>query len=471
MKKIKSIVGIVILMVSLLLPQITVLAQPLSDLSPQVGENYISSLNPESLTSSARLGNCFDIYNIVNVEVNINLDNIEYQPADVLIFNGSVQNNNPYPLPELAVKANIFKIEQEGENRVVKTVDEFIVADNINLTSLGTFKIDAIYNLPINAVQGDYEVTFSIVQDNQIHIAGLSFADEAPSLNLGFSQFTITGDKQEKVSIIQNQIMINDQAYNNVEPNPIYSEANPATIKVPIQNNTNDSQKVEVSYEVFSWSDDLGETGRVREVLNQELEIAGNSRTDAVYTLENIKEAVYYVKVTVSAQGEYSNITWDNIANIRVTYGSIMQPRIAFTGLNTSPYSPEKNLELVTCIHNVNEGEVNGILENTVRDDRGRIIAQSQYSGKIAGKVNGIYTPLPQNKTYNKLIVTSIMKDSSGNIIDSIELIYDCQNLDSSQCKNNIQDTGIWVLFITLISLTGLIFLGLKLYTAKRIKV
>ncbi len=470
MKKIKSIVGIVVLMVSLLLPQITVLAQPLSDLSPQKTENYSSKLNPQGL-KSAKLGNCFDIYNLTDIEFNIGTDKQVYQPGDVLILEGGMQNNNPYPLPELALKANIFKRESNGETIVFKKVDEFIVKDNIQLANLQRYTIDTVYSLPINAAKGEYQVTFSVVQDNQISIAGLSFADEASAFNLGSSVFTIEGENQEKVSIGQDKITINDQIYNNLETNPIYPEVQPVTIKVPIQNNTNESQKVTVSYEVYSWSDDSGELSRVKDILNQELELTGQENTDLIYTLEDIQEPVYYVKVMVSTQGEYSNMTWDNIANIRFTYSSIMDPRIAFTGFNTAPYNPEKDLELVTCIHNINEGEVDGVLENIVRDEKGRIIAQSQYNGKITEQIDGIYTPLPQNKAYNKLTVTSILKDSSGNIVDSVEIIYDCQNLDSSQCKDNIEDTGIWVLFITLISLMGLIFLGLKLYKAKRINV
>lgn len=455
---------------TLLIPQVGVLAESLSQLSPQSTENYVSSLNPEGLTSS-RLGNCFDVYNLVNLEVNINLDKREYQPADVLILKGNMRNNNTYSLPELTLKANIFKIEQEGDKRIVKTVDEFVVADNINVASLASYDIDTVYTIPTNAAKGEYEVTFSVVQDNQISIAGLTFADDSPAVNLGFTQFTLIGDNQEKVSINQSKITINDQLYNNLEPNPLYSDIQPKTIKVPIQNNTDNTQKVTVVYEVYSWSDDLGESSKVREVLNQEFELAGKSTINATYALEDIQEPVYYVKVTVVTKGEYPNMTWDNIANIRLTNQNIANPRIVFTGFNTSPYNPEKDIELVTCIHNGNDAEVEGILENVVQDEKGKVIAKSQYKGKIAGKVDGIYTPLPKNRSYNKLIVTSTIKDASANTINTVNITYDCQELDSNQCKNKSTDMSVWVLFITLLSLMGSIFIGVKLYRNKRFKV
>lgn len=468
MKKIKSIVGVGLLMISLLFPQISVIAQPLSNLSPQKTENYSSKLNPQGL-QSAQLGNCFDVYNLTDIELNIGVDQQNYQPADAIILRGSIQNNNPYPLPELTLKANIFKRELNGDTIILKTVDEFVVKNDIQLASLQSYPINTVYSLPISAAKGEYEVTFSLVQDNQISIAGLSFADEAPALNSASTVFSVGGENQEKVSINQSQITINDQIYNNLEPNPIYAEIKPVTIKVPIQNNTLDEQKVEVSYEVYNWSDDGGYSSADITQM-QEITLKGQENTNLVYILEDIQKAVYYIKVTVKVQDTPESISWSNIANIRFTHENISEPRLVFSGFNTSPYNPEKDLKLVTCIHNINNGEVNGTLENSVRDEKGRIIAQSQYNGTISGQVDGIYTVLPKNRSYNTLTVTSTFKDSSGNVVDTIELVYDCQLLDPKQCTYRIQDTGVWILFITLFSLVGLVFIGLKLYTAKRIK-
>lgn len=464
MKKPYTILGIVVLINTLLIPQVSVIAQSLSDLSPQKTENYASKLNPEGL-KSAQLGNCFDVYNLGSVVVNITLNKDEYDSGDVLMLKGNINNLNNYPLSNLKVQAKVIKVEQlENKNKTLKIVDEFIVAENINLNSLEGKNIDSIYTLPIKSAKGDYRIELSVVQNNKI-----VFSDYASENG---PEFVIRGENQENISIDQKGIMFNDKLYDNTSLNNFFnSNGQPITIKVPIQNNTSNNQNIDISYEIYEWDDNLQNKAQVEKIFNQQVELEGGSNSTVSYTIENREEAVYYIKIIVKSLGEYQRTYWDNIVNIRVVNQNISKPKITFATLNTAPYNLEKDLQLITCINNSNNVDINGIVENIVKDENGRIIVKSQYEGRITEQIDGIYTLLPTNTSYNSLTVISVLKDSSGNIIDSMELKYDCQILDSSKCKNSIQNTDIWVLFITLLSLTGLIFIGLRLYMAKRIKI
>jgi hypothetical protein len=481
MKNTYTGLGIVVLIGSLLIPHISVIAQSLDTPPPTAEEiekliqsqkdnpstpvEYKSNLNPEGL-KSARLGNCFDVYKFGNVDISLGLDKNEYEPAELIMFQGSIKNKNTYPLPGLKVRAKVVKIDQEGGRRIVKTVDEFIVQENISLDSLQSKDIQGTYQLPLQAAKGEYELLLSITQYDQISIAGVSFTDDVYAFN---PKFSIKGDKQEKISIKQSQITLNDEVYNNLSFNPIYPKIEPITIKVPIQNNTNNIQKVTVSYELYSWSDDLGEAAKVKEVLKQELELVGQASTNAIYTVEDIKEAVYYIKITVKTIDDYQNSNWDNIANIRFSQQNINEARFASVGFNTAPYNPSGSLDLVTCIHNTNDRPVDVEVENTIKDDKGKIIAKSTYTGPVRGDIDGIYTELPKNKKYNVLTVNSTIKDTEGNIVNSIDLTYDCKELDPSKCKGISNNASLWA-FLGGVVLLGGLTLGIREYRRRTLK-
>ncbi len=415
-----------------------------------VSVKYKSNLKQEGL-GNAILGNCFDVHKFGNINLNISLDLQEYQPADIIRIKGSIENKNIYPMPDLKIEGKIVKITQEGDRRIVKTVDEIVLKDNINLVTKGTQEIDELYNIPIKAAKGDYEILLSVVQNDQISIAGLSFTDDVYAFN---PQFKIGGNNIEEIAINQKGITINDEPYNNLAFNPRYKDKKPITIKVPIQNNSNTDKEVELEYEVYSWGDD---SGKIKSETIQQKTIVKQGNSIESYTITDIKEAVYYVKVRVKDTKTSSNIRWGNIANIRFSNEDINEPRIAAVTFNTSPYSPEQDTQLVTCIHNTNQQEVETILENTIKDEKGNIVASSEYRGTVTGQVDGVYTKLPKGQRYNKLLVTSTIKDKDGNILNTVELNYDCQELDASQCRAEENNNNR---ILTIGSIAGIIIIA-----------
>jgi hypothetical protein len=429
--------------------------------TPNEEIKYQTRLNKDGL-KNATLGNCFDVYKFNNIHLSIGLDKSEYEPAGFIQFKGEIKNKNNYPIPNAKIKGKIVKIEQDGNKRIVKTVDEIVLKDNINLASQGSQDINKIYNIPIKAAKGEYEILLSVVQNDVISIAGLTFTDDVYAFN---PSFKITGNNEEEIVIKQKDITLNGEPYNNLSFNPIYKKIKPVTIKVPIQNNSNQDKEVEIQYEVYSWSDDLG---KPKKKLVQQQTIVKKGTSIANYTIEDIQEAVYYVKVRVKDTKTAENMIWSNTANIRFSNEKINEPRIAAVLMNTNPYSPEQDIQLISCIHNTNESGVDTILENTVKDEKGRIIASSEYRGQVTGQVDGIYTKLPKDKRYNTLLVSSIIKDKDGNILNSIELKYDCQELDASKCI--AEKSTIWPIITGIISIILIAILAVIGYRAYRFK-
>jgi len=458
MKKSLRVISSFVLLTAILFPNISLIAQESNDVN-----EYKSNLKQEGL-KNATLGNCFDVYKFEDINFSAGLDRYKYEPAGFIVIRGTIRNENNYPVPDLKIKAKVVKVEKQGDIKISKVVDEVIVKDNINLASKAAQDINEVYDIPIKAEKGEYEILFYVFQNNQRGTNNFN-----KDLYDYSSKFSITSNNEEEIVINQTGITINDEPYNNLSFNPRYKEIKPIKIKVPIQNNSSEDKEIEIQYEVYSWSDDLGQPATK---LTQRQTIAKQGNSIASYTIEDIKEAVYYVKVKVKDVNTSENMRWTNIANLRFIDERVNEPRIAAVTMNTSPYSPEAEMQLVSCIHNTNESSVDTILENIIKDEKGKVIASSEYRGQVTGQVDGIYTKLPKNKRYNNIIVTSIIKDKDGNTLNTVELKYDCKELDPSKCieeKNTIWPIIIGIASIILISV--LVIIGYRVYRIKKIKV
>jgi len=423
------IVASFILLAAILQPNISLIAQELA-----TENDYQSNLNKEGL-KNATLGNCFDVYKFGSVDVNVVLDQNTYEPGDVIYINGELKNNNIYQLPDLKVKGKVVKIDQEGDKKVIKTLDEIVLKDNISINSLGKYSIDYKYIIPVQAAKGDYEILLTVIQDDSINIAGLTFSNEMPA---AYASFKVGGNNAEDISVKQNEIKLNNKILDSLAINPIYEKIEPVNISMPIQNNTNEDKEVEIKYEVYSWSDDLG---KIEKELKEQKLIVKRGSYIANYTIQEPNKAIYYIKIKIKDTDTPVTTKWGNIVNIRFINSIISEPRISALAFNTSPFNPDKELQLLTCISNIKDAQVDIILENTIKDEQGKVIANSEYKGAVTGQVDGIYTKLPKDKRYNNIIVTSSIKDKDGNVLNTVELKYDCKELDPSKCSNE-QDSN-----------------------------
>ena len=453
------IVASFILLVSILQPNISIIAQELD-----TETEYQSNLNKEGLKNST-LGNCFDVYKFGSVDVNVELDQNTYEPGDVIYINGELKNNNIYPLTDLKVKGKIVKIDQEGDKKVIKTLDEIVLKDNISINSLGKYSIDYKYIIPVQAAKGDYEILLTAIQDDSINIAGLTFSNEMPA---AYASFKVGGNNAEDISVKQNEIKLNNKILDSLAINPIYEKIEPVNISMPIQNNTNEDKEVEIKYEVYSWSDDLG---KIEKELKEQKLIVKRGSYIANYTIQEPNKSIYYVKIKIKDTDTPLTTKWGNIVNIRFINSSISEPRISALAFNTSPFDSDKELKLLTCINNIKDAKVDVILENTIKDEQGKVIANSEYKGTVTGQVDGIYTKLPKNKIYNSITVTSSIKDKDGNVLNTVELKYDCKELDPSKCKEENNNNIIFVTssILGIITLIIISAFGYKRYRRSRL--
>lgn len=444
------------------LDEIKQLVEEQSSSSSDNVSTYRSRLQNEGL-ENASLVDCKDTYVFGNIYLNLTLDKSSYVPGDTMYIKGEILNKNNYHLPGVEVSAKIHNINNDGGKTIVKTVDEFSLGDKLNLSNLGKKDLTFQYKLPSNAPKGNYEILFYVTQYKQINLSGLSFTDDVYAFK---SAFDISGEYQNDVSIIQSGITLNNEPYDNMSFTPKYFDRQPVTIKTPIKNNTNSTQSIDVIYEVYSWSDSLG----AKNLLDSEkkrVTLAGLGQSIDTYVVEDIKVPVYYVKIKLKKSDSIGS-QWMEIANIRFSNITFNKPIISFLGFNKSPYSKDGDVKLITCINNTNNSPTGGILENIVKDESGKVIASSKYEGLVSGQLDGIETVLKDVKPSDKFIVTSTIKDFDGNEINTIEMVYDCNELEPNKCSKTFSMQNIIILATLVIFFVGGSFVLVRIYKKKK---
>jgi hypothetical protein len=412
--------------------------------STQQAYTYKSQLETAGVKIGS-LGNCMDTYKFGSIKINITQDQQKYNPGDIIQLKGAIKNENVYPVTGLTISARLVKnIPNSNDQAFSTTLDEFIIAKDIAIKGNSSIDIKQLYNLNLQSPKGEYELLFFAYQQDRFTLSGLPFTDDVVGYKV---KFDVGGDNTEQVYLDQTRTTVGDKKHINHGFSTNHNKDEKIQIKIPLKNITDKVQDIELTSQLYSWD------GLRKESLQKEekeiIKVPAKGEALITRTVEKAELPVYYLKFTATQAGNIAPAQkYTSISNIRFSVPDNQLVRFNWVGLNSFPQGDK----VVTCIHNTSNGTVNDIeVETKVLNSKGKEITKSLYKGAITGEIDAIIADLPKNKTYNKLTVVSTIKDGSGNIIDSVNIPYDCQAIDASACgKENVSNENIINILIIL---------------------
>lgn len=424
-----------------------------------------------SSVDSGVLGNCFDTYKFGSLEMNLTPNKSEYEPGDGVVMTGTITNTNNYPLVGISVSARVLKdIPNANDQAFTTTVDEFVVVNNITLDAKESVNIAEVYNLSTKAIQGEYQVYLFGYQEDRFNISGLSFTDDIYGSRFSFS---VKGNNTESVYLDQTRTTVGGQKHINHAFVTQHNPSKPIEVKIPLKNTTDKEQKVTLDSNLYRW-DGLREE-QIERFNTREVTIPAKGEIEIVETVQNPYLPVYYLKLVANIVGAPEAQKQQSISNIRFVSEGLNAVRFNWVGLNTFPKGAGQEGKVVTCIHNTSAGtDIDISVETKVTDKSGKEIANSSYKGNIGSAISAIEANLPTDKIINQALITSVIKDQDGVIIDTINISYDCTQIgDGSKCLDEplLQSTNSWVLMILgLLAIGGIGYvLYFKQYRAKKL--
>ena len=371
--------------------------------------------------------NCTDYYKFQSVQVSIGADKDVYNPGDAIQFNGTVTNDNTYPI----VDGNVFvRFSRKNNNYVTEgnyVVDEFIVKENIAIKSKESMPVKFEWYIPQDITDGSYRIDYFFSVGKQFNLGGLPFTNEVV---IGGTEFTVTSDQKGFFSFDRSSTTVNGQKYNHIGTWPNIDLGEEVVVDQPLLNTLSDAQEADVTYELYYWDslnkDDLIDTKK------EHISIASQETKKLQYIIPSMDAAVYYLVITARA-GEQKTIV-----NIRITSPQSYM-RLNYPAITKFPVKEGEQFTLFSCFHNGSSTSARGKVEVTLTDKDKKDVGAFVYEGSITSGMMAQKSDIVAQKDYDHLILTAKVYDSENAVVDEYEVTYDCAQFDVCGKNESVQ--------------------------------
>lgn len=407
----KKIIFLAFAVLALIFSGNAVSAQETSDAESQ------SDLTPTTV-------DCFDYYKFQSVQVNVGTDKDSYIPQEEVVFSGTLENQNDYPVVDGLVFVRIGQKNPAYTEEGNFIVDEFAAIKDISLASQEKQETRFKWAVPKNLAGGEYQADFFFSVGKKFNLGGLPFTNEVV---VNSADFTVNSSTAGSVSFLKSETKVNGEKYNHIGNLPMIEPGKSVDVSQPVSNSFNEDESVRVTYDLFFW-DGLNESDKIDSKQENIIIPAGKTST-LNYTIPEMKDSVYLLKITAFARGQKS------IINVRLASDQV-HPRLNYPAITKFPLQKGDKVTIFSCFHNTAYKVAKGQVRVELFDQDDRIIGKMEYEGDITGAMQAAKNNFVSPADYTWLKLAATLTDENGKVIDHYETIYDCSGINSDQCGN-----------------------------------
>ena len=373
---------------------------------------------------------CFDYYHFGSVSVEPNSEIKEVVAGSSVPISLIVRNNNAYPIVDGTVWVKIFRKESGPIQRLANgdhVVDYIPVVRDITLSGGEAEGYSFFWDVPVDAINGEYYVATFFTTSDKYNMLGLSFTDDI----VGETYFFSVSDGAGSLYFDKRSVRINENPYQFIGAPPATHGERPIPVAINVVNPLAQGKSVTVSWKVYAW--DALQEENLLEQSSETLVVPPESAVTSSHIVRATDASVYLIVAeVVSDDGSKS------IANMRFVRTGIDIPRINFPSTFSYPIVGGEEQEIFACLHNSGFSSQieNGELELSVTDRFGRTIHQHTYSGAITGSMMGVatsFTSLFDHKTFSVKAALKV----NGEVVEEETIEYRCQELDGTACHSD----------------------------------
>jgi len=216
------------------------------------------------------------------------------------IISNLCTDNNGYTIDfmdDLGVYAQIWKKDKNDNGKGDHFIDEFYIAEGIDAKVGDVQKFQSSWKIPEEIPEGDYYISIFINGSNSFNIKGHSSIIGVKAV--GYS-FKIVAGGKKGVQLDKNNIKFNGTDFNYPDLIARMTDKKKLKVEIHLVNLDNGNKKVDVTYEMFKWSqeDQANSLKKKQESIN----IAANGKKDLVYeeNLDDGQVGVYILLITAT---------------------------------------------------------------------------------------------------------------------------------------------------------------------------
>jgi hypothetical protein len=323
----------------------------------------------------------------------------------------------------------VLRDADEGQN-TPDIVDEFSVADDINIPARSSMPVAFTWNIPAHTITGNYHIATFFVVAHKFNLLGLTFTDDAVGNTVDFS---VIGERKDGVFFDRDKATINDKGYVFAAPSPVFDAKESVVLTAPVYNSTKKDVRTNMHWKVYYW--DAQDKEMLLQEENNPLIIKAGKSASVSIKVDNAQYPVYFAVAKV----EYKDTV--SILNMRFIRNGISRARINFPSITKYPLKGGQETTLFSCVHNVAPSVTNGVLTLSLIDNKtNKVIHEYTYNGKITGEMLGVASHFTPKKDYDSMTLKAKLV-SGGKVIESVVMNYDCNTLNPEFCERDSGDS------------------------------
>jgi hypothetical protein len=383
---------------------------------------------PTGRAANMELASCFDYYQFGSTPAFITADLSSAIAGAPLALSLRVENKTPYPVVDAAVYIKVLRYGHErGEKNVngPDVVDFFRASDPVSIPAGGEANLKSIWQVPQDAVPGEYMMVTYVVSAERFNLLGLTFTDDI--IGTAFN-FQVVNDVQGTVAFDKSTATVLGEPFRFAAyPPRIPSASKEVSVGIDVVNTTSKPVTQEVTWTLYRW-----DALRADEVLDHKTEkitIPPGGRVNVAYTVTDTDHSVYYLAGSLRTAGGSSSLV-----GIRFVRGDVNEPRLNFVG--ATAYPAGEGGAAFACLHSTGTGPAENVkLELIAKKSSflgiGGTIAKQTYEGPAAGEIRALLAPF--TGVANSFTVTARLSQN-GKLLEEVTTTYDCSDLTPDAC-------------------------------------
>ncbi len=378
---------------------------------------------------------CFDYYKFGSVQFELlHADKHNYLPGETANFMTTIKNNNPYPLVEGNVIAQVYWLNLEsGNTQGDNMIDEFAIMGGLSLDTNQAYPLAFDWKIPKKAPSGYYYVALFYQVKNSFNMAGLPFINNVYGASAGFT--VEEGASRAPFYFDRNTVRLQgaNQTLRNFSQS--FPEGEDIEYAVSMKNPQEKKAGVYVEYRLFDW--DQVREEQLLDTKKEFLEIEAESSADTSVMYSGLKPGAYLLQVYSEANG------WYSILNLRFSVEG-EEGRFIFSGIDKFPLEAGDEFTLFSCFSNSTDWftEFDGKVEVELTANE-KTIGEAEYSGTITPKIIAVAKDFTAGEEVDRALLTSRIYGSDGTLDQEITLEYDFRTFQTTKAYQKYFSTPI----------------------------
>lgn len=359
---------------------------------------------------------CFAYYDYGRIKAQFAAKNNTYESGETAMFNGSIVNNNTFPIVDVILYAHVRRINPTTSvDNGHYLIDKVTLLQDLSFLPNESKRLE--FKLPIKKTypEGQYEIQYFIFSKQAFHYGGRSFLEED---NAGTTTFTIQSDTKPDVFFDVNSLRVNNEPH-NIREQIVEFPKGPLELKVGVTDTRALKTDLPVKIKFYSFEDTDG-----NKLISQIISTYKADQKDFSFTFNAPTPGAYVMLLEISTPIQ-------SMFKYRFATLGDAESELRMNDLGVSNFPGTSQSRAWVCFHSpTRQNSAKTTINLNILNSNKKSVSSVSVTDSFSGEVQAISVPLSKLTSFNNFWVEAIFTQNGKS--RSVQIHYDCSVFTSS---------------------------------------